>query len=104
METETAYTECLNLMDYSVAVIPVTIADKSIDVFDNGYQPVSETDRKNWEACKFLFNFRPGAYAVVCLAYEGFKTIQKFTMVHLWGSKLWLASMKKRRCGQWLRL
>lgn len=39
-------------MDYSAAVIPVTRADKSVDVFDHGYQPLNEVDRKNWEACK----------------------------------------------------
>ena len=39
-------------MDYSVAVIPVTIADKTVDLFDHKYQPLNEKDRKNWEACK----------------------------------------------------
>lgn len=47
-----AYTESINIMDYSAAVIPVTRADKSVDVFDYGYQPLNEVDRKNWEACK----------------------------------------------------
>ncbi|KAI4088881.1 MAG: hypothetical protein LQ344_005767 [Seirophora lacunosa] len=46
----TAYTESINLMDYSAAVIPVTRADKSVDVFDHAYQPLNEVDRKNWEA------------------------------------------------------
>ncbi|KAL8993932.1 MAG: hypothetical protein Q9188_007204, partial [Gyalolechia gomerana] len=45
-----AYTESINLMDYSAAVIPVTTADKSVDTFDHGYQPLNEVDRKNWEA------------------------------------------------------
>ena len=53
--TEIAYTECMNLMDYSVAVIPVTKADKSIDLFDNDYQPLNADDRKNWQACKSIF-------------------------------------------------
>lgn len=60
-------------MDYSVAVIPVTKADKSLDLFDHDYQPLNETDRKNWEACKSLFKFRPRAYTVFCLAYEGYQ-------------------------------
>lgn len=51
-ESEMAYTECINLMDYSVAVIPVTKADKSIDLFDNDYAPLNEVDRMNWESCK----------------------------------------------------
>ncbi|KAK0512126.1 hypothetical protein JMJ35_005254 [Cladonia borealis] len=42
-----AYTECINLMDYSVAVIPVTKADKSIDLFDNDYTPLNEKDKRN---------------------------------------------------------
>lgn len=49
-----AYTESINLMDYSAAVIPVTTADKSVDTFDHGYQPLNEVDRKNWEACKWI--------------------------------------------------
>ena len=51
-KTVIAYTECINLMDYSVAVIPVTEADKSIDLFDDHYQPLNADDRKNWQACK----------------------------------------------------
>ncbi|KAL8885970.1 MAG: hypothetical protein Q9192_006559 [Flavoplaca navasiana] len=45
-----AYTESINLLDYSAAVIPVTRADKSVDKFDHGYRPLNEIDRKNWEA------------------------------------------------------
>ena len=48
-----AYTESINLMDYSVAVIPVTKADKSIDRFDRDYEPLNDIDRKNWEACEY---------------------------------------------------
>ena len=47
-----AYTEAINLMDFSVAVIPVTKADKSIDLFDHDYEPLNDDDRKNWEACE----------------------------------------------------
>ncbi|MCJ1377476.1 hypothetical protein MMC17_000571 [Xylographa soralifera] len=46
----TAYTECINLMNYSACVIPVTKANKNIDVFDHDYKPLNDTDRKNWEA------------------------------------------------------
>ena len=51
---EIAYTECINLMDYSVAVIPVTKADKSIDLFDNDYTPLNEKDKRNWQSCKSM--------------------------------------------------
>ncbi|KAI1756099.1 amidase signature domain-containing protein [Xylaria castorea] len=44
------YTEVLNLLNYSVVVIPVTKADKHIDTIDNSYQPFSGLDRQNWEA------------------------------------------------------
>lgn len=47
-----AYTECINLLNYSVCVIPVSTANKDIDVFDKDYIPLNENDRKNWEACK----------------------------------------------------
>lgn len=47
-----AYSESINLLDYSAAVIPVTRADKSVDKFDHDYHPLNEIDRKNWEACK----------------------------------------------------
>ncbi|OAA35649.1 general amidase [Metarhizium rileyi] len=46
----TAYTEAINLMNYSAVVIPVTKADKSIDVFDGTYCPKNEKDKRNWEA------------------------------------------------------
>ncbi|KAL8932914.1 MAG: hypothetical protein Q9216_006617, partial [Gyalolechia sp. 2 TL-2023] len=46
----TAYTESINLMDFSAAVFPVTRADESIDKFDHDYQPLNEIDKWNWEA------------------------------------------------------
>ncbi|OAQ65418.1 general amidase [Pochonia chlamydosporia 170] len=46
----TAYTEAINLMNYSAVVIPVTKANKDIDVIDRSYCPKNETDRLNWEA------------------------------------------------------
>ncbi|KAL8685957.1 MAG: hypothetical protein Q9224_005603 [Gallowayella concinna] len=45
-----AYTEPINLLDYSAVVIPVTKAEKSIDKFDHDYQPMNGADRKTWEA------------------------------------------------------
>ena len=50
-----AYTEAINLLNYSVVVIPVTRANKDIDLVDNTYSPISEADRKNWEACKWKY-------------------------------------------------
>ncbi|KAI1213560.1 amidase [Annulohypoxylon truncatum] len=44
------YTEALNLLNYSVAVIPVTKVDKVRDPFDDSYQPLNRKDEKNWKA------------------------------------------------------
>ncbi|ESZ93257.1 hypothetical protein SBOR_6357 [Sclerotinia borealis F-4128] len=44
-----AYTEVLNLLDYTALVIPVTHADKVVDQL-HAYVPVSEKDGRNWEA------------------------------------------------------
>lgn len=52
-----AYTEAINLLDYSAVVIPVTRADQEIDLRDSLYEPLNETDLKNWEACKAFFFF-----------------------------------------------
>ncbi|KAI2465553.1 amidase [Annulohypoxylon bovei var. microspora] len=44
------YTETLNLLNYSVAVIPVTKVDKTLDPFDHSHQPLNKKDEKNWKA------------------------------------------------------
>ena len=48
------YTQTINLLNYSAVVVPVTVANKAVDIIDGKYEPVSEVDRMNWEACKFL--------------------------------------------------
>lgn len=47
-----AYTEALNLLNYSVVVIPVTKADKHLDPIDRDYKPRGKADQRNWETCK----------------------------------------------------
>ena len=82
-KTVIAYTECINLMDYSVAVIPVTEADKLIDLFDNDYQALNVDDRKNWQACKFgpHANLRyPFGFELLT---KSIKTTLESTTVHL---------------------
>ena len=66
---EIAYTECINLMDYSVAVIPITKADKSIDLFDNDYAPLNEVDKMNWESCKSISRVLLRSYTCFPLAH-----------------------------------
>ncbi|KAH6950054.1 amidase signature domain-containing protein [Fusarium avenaceum] len=51
-----AYTDTMNLTNYSVVVIPTIRSDAKIDVFDDSYKPLGDTDRKNWEA------YDPAAY------------------------------------------
>ncbi|KAL5589038.1 hypothetical protein FOBRF1_015566 [Fusarium oxysporum] len=45
-----AYTDAMNLTNYTAVVIPTIRADKKIDVFDEGYEPLGDMDRKNWQA------------------------------------------------------
>jgi hypothetical protein len=40
-------------MDYSVIVLPVTKADKTVDTADLSYEPLNDVDELNWKACKF---------------------------------------------------
>jgi amidase len=46
------YTVFVNLLDYTAATIPVTVADKEVDVVDHSFQPLNEMDRKVFESCK----------------------------------------------------
>lgn len=48
------YTEVVNLLNYSAAVIPVTKADRGVDAVDEAYEPVNKVDRANWETCEYL--------------------------------------------------
>jgi len=43
----------VNLLDYSAAVLPVTLADKNIDVIETGYTPLNGQDEKVHQACEF---------------------------------------------------
>ena len=42
----------VNLLDYSTAVLPVTLVDKSIDAVDVGYKPLNPTDEKIHRGCE----------------------------------------------------
>jgi hypothetical protein len=61
-----------NMLNYSAVVIPVTKADKELDKRTkeyNSYKPISDTDRKNWEACKY----RTKAYDAMLSSNGGFR-------------------------------
>lgn len=47
------YGTLVNLLDYSAAVLPVTLADKTIDVVDKDYKPLNGQDAKVYAGCEF---------------------------------------------------
>ncbi|PGH14985.1 hypothetical protein AJ79_02665 [Helicocarpus griseus UAMH5409] len=79
----TAYTEAINLLDYSVAVIPVTKADKNIDLPDKDFVPVSEVDAKNWAAYDpEIYHGAPVGIQIVARKYEEEKVWAIGKIVH----------------------
>lgn len=67
---ETAYTEVLNLLDYTALVIPITHADKNVDEH-HVYVPVSAKDLRNWTAYdKEVYDGAPVGIQIVGRVYE----------------------------------
>ncbi|KAJ6036184.1 general amidase [Penicillium herquei] len=67
----TAYSEAINLMNYSAVVIPVTKADKEIDEADKTYKPLNELDAQNWEAYDpEIYHGAPVGLQIVARKYE----------------------------------
>lgn len=52
--TYLGYSCWVNLFDYPSVVVPVTIADKSVDKLDESYQPINDVDKKTQDCCKNL--------------------------------------------------
>ncbi|KAI1430788.1 amidase signature domain-containing protein [Xylaria sp. CBS 124048] len=70
------YSEAINLLNYSSLVIPVTKADKDIDVADASYQPSNEKDRMNWEAYdREIYDGAPVGIQLVARKFEEEKII-----------------------------
>lgn len=46
------YTPFANVLDYSVGVIPVTVADRNVDVYPHEFRPLSEQDSEVQRDCK----------------------------------------------------
>jgi hypothetical protein len=42
-----------NLLDYSAVTVPVTFADKDIDLAGPYSEPLNPIDEANWKACSF---------------------------------------------------
>jgi amidase len=49
------YSTFVNVLDYTSVVVPVTNVDKSVDKKDEGYEPISEADKKAFESCKWCY-------------------------------------------------
>ncbi|RMJ11864.1 hypothetical protein CDV36_008521 [Fusarium kuroshium] len=79
----TAYTEAINLMNYSAVVIPVTQADEKIDVFDESYEPLGEKDKLNWESYDpAIYHGAPVGVQVVTRKFEEEKALAIARIVH----------------------
>ncbi|OTA97783.1 hypothetical protein M434DRAFT_7724 [Hypoxylon sp. CO27-5] len=77
------YTEALNLLNYSVAVIPVTKADKNLDPYDCGHQPLNGKDEKNWKAYDpELYHGGPVGVQIVARKFEEEKVWAISKIIH----------------------
>lgn len=47
------YTNLINLLDFTSVTVPVTFADKNIDMKQEDYKPLNETDKQMYDECKF---------------------------------------------------
>ncbi|KAF4493825.1 general amidase [Fusarium agapanthi] len=75
-----AYTDAMNLTNYTAVVIPSIRADKRIDVFDEGYEPLGKVDRKNWQA--YLYDGAPVGVQIVGRKLEEEKCLAIARIVH----------------------
>lgn len=70
------YTRLINLLGYSAVVVPITKANKAIDVVDQDYEPLNEEDRLVWEDYDpELFDGAPVALQIVCRKFEEEKAL-----------------------------
>ncbi|KAF5635107.1 general amidase [Fusarium tjaetaba] len=78
-----AYTDAMNLTNYTAVVIPTIRADKRVDVFDEGYEPLGEMDRKNWQAYDVdLYDGAPVGVQIVGRKFEEEKCLAIARIVH----------------------
>ncbi|KAF5541802.1 general amidase [Fusarium mexicanum] len=75
-----AYTDAMNLTNYTAVVIPMIRADKRIDVFDEGYEPLGEMDKKNWQA--YSYDGAPVGVQIVGRKFEEEKCLAIARIVH----------------------
>ncbi|RGP69091.1 putative general amidase [Fusarium longipes] len=78
-----AYTDAMNVTNYSVVVIPTIRADASIDVFDDWYKPLGDLDSKNWKAYDpELYDGAPVGIQIVGRKFEEEKCLAIARIVH----------------------
>lgn len=98
------YTIWVNLLDYSAAVIPVTRADRDLDMYPAGeYTPLSEQDGVCRDGCMYTpFSANCSSVWLLCLI-PLLQTTPTSSMVHLLGYKSSAEGSRKRRSALWLR-
>ena len=47
-----AYGSIANVLDVTIVVIPITVANEDLDPFDYSYKPRDSVNYKNWCVCK----------------------------------------------------
>lgn len=76
------YTLVWNFHDFAAATLPVTVADREVDVRDEGYVPVGELDRAVWEDYDpEVYHGGPAGVQVVCGRLEEEKCLEVLEMV-----------------------
>ncbi|KAL6916189.1 hypothetical protein FSST1_007684 [Fusarium sambucinum] len=78
-----AYTDAMNVTNYSVVVIPTIRADANIDVFDDSYKPLGDLDNKNWKAYDpAIYDKAPVGIQIVGRKFEEEKCLAIARIVH----------------------
>ncbi|KAM0376448.1 hypothetical protein ACHAPY_007781 [Fusarium culmorum] len=78
-----AYTDAMNVTNYSVVVIPTIRADAKIDVFDDSYKPLGDLDTKNWKAYDpAIYDGAPVGIQIVGRRFEEEKCLALARIVH----------------------
>ncbi|KAL4732182.1 hypothetical protein ACLX1H_001190 [Fusarium chlamydosporum] len=78
-----AYTDAMNVTNYSAVIIPTIKADVSIDVFDDSYKPLGDLDRKNWQAYDAaIYDGAPVGIQIVGRKFEEEKCLALARIIH----------------------
>ncbi|CAM1508942.1 Fc.00g026810.m01.CDS01 [Cosmosporella sp. VM-42] len=65
------YSVIVNVLDYPAAVLPVTTADKSVDVPDEAYEPLNDLDAKVLKSYDSnIYHGTPVSIQIICRRFE----------------------------------